>query len=85
MWPILSCWQLAVLPCTLWCLGTAWGRKLYCLPITGTVGFFGAQGFGEGCAPKGQCTFGPRLSDDVIAQLADYVLQNAEEGWQTLS
>ena len=38
-------------------------------------------GFGEGCAPKGQCTFGPRLSDDTIRGLAAYVADQARSGW----
>eukprot|EP00959_Pyramimonas_sp_CCMP1952_P306042 6404689-Pyramimonas_sp.AAC.1 len=39
-------------------------------------------GFGEGCAPKGSCTFAARLSDDVIRQLAQYTLDQAHTGWQ---
>ena len=39
-------------------------------------------GYGEGCTPKGQCTFGPRLPDADVARLADYVLARAKEGWQ---
>ena len=31
-------------------------------------------GYGEECTPRGACTFGPRLSDDQIAALADFVL-----------
>jgi cytochrome c6 len=38
-------------------------------------------GYGEGCAPKGACTFGPRLSDDVIRGLAQYVSEQAKAGW----
>ena len=38
-------------------------------------------GYGEACAPKGQCTFGPRLSSEDIASLASYVLDNAAAGW----
>ena len=37
-------------------------------------------GFGESCAPKGQCTFGKRLSQDEVAALADYVLATARAG-----
>lgn len=39
------------------------------------------RSFGQECAPKGKCTFGPRLSDDEIRELAAYVLRNAEAGW----
>lgn len=39
-------------------------------------------GFGTECAPKGQCTFGPRLSDDDIKSLADFVLAKAAAGWK---
>jgi len=39
-------------------------------------------GFGEGCAPKGSCTFAARLSDDVIRQLAQYTFDQARNGWQ---
>ncbi|CAI5993267.1 unnamed protein product [Closterium sp. NIES-64] len=38
-------------------------------------------GYGEDCKPRGQCTFGPRLSADVIRQLAEYTLSQAEAGW----
>jgi cytochrome c6 len=38
-------------------------------------------GFGADCAPKGQCTFGARLSDGEVRDLADYVLRRAGEGW----
>eukprot|EP00850_Spirogloea_muscicola_P012110 SM000077S21584 [mRNA] locus=s77:289994:291954:- [translate_table: standard] len=38
-------------------------------------------GYGEACAPRGQCTFGPRLSDDEIRALAAFVLQSAAAGW----
>ncbi|PSC69669.1 cytochrome chloroplast precursor [Micractinium conductrix] len=38
-------------------------------------------GFGEGCAPRGACTFGPRLADEDIRQLAEYVLAQANAGW----
>ncbi|CAI5483618.1 unnamed protein product [Closterium sp. Yama58-4] len=38
-------------------------------------------GYGEDCKPRGQCTFGPRLSADVIRQLAEYTLAQAEAGW----
>lgn len=38
-------------------------------------------GFGAECAPKGQCTFGPRLTDDELSAMAQYVLQQAQKGW----
>ncbi|GJN11334.1 hypothetical protein PR202_ga29517 [Eleusine coracana subsp. coracana] len=38
-------------------------------------------GFGEKCTPRGQCTFGPRLSDDDIKLLASFVKSQAENGW----
>lgn len=38
-------------------------------------------GFGEGCAPKGQCTFGKRLDDETIHGLAAYVADQARSGW----
>lgn len=38
-------------------------------------------GYGETCAPKGQCTFGARLSDEVIRSLAAYVAEQAAAGW----
>jgi cytochrome c6 len=39
-------------------------------------------GYGEGCAPKGACTFGPRLADGEVQALADYVLEQAKAGWE---
>jgi len=39
-------------------------------------------GFGADCAPKGKCTFGPRLTDDEINGLVDYVQQRAAAKWQ---
>ena len=38
-------------------------------------------GYGEGCAPRGQCTFGARLSDADVDKLAAYVLEQAAAGW----
>ncbi len=32
-------------------------------------------GFGEGCTPKGACTFAKRLTDDQIRDLAGYILE----------
>ncbi|EFJ41518.1 hypothetical protein VOLCADRAFT_121636 [Volvox carteri f. nagariensis] len=40
-------------------------------------------GFGKECAPKGACTFGPRLSDEEVAALATYVQERAAEGWKS--
>ncbi|GLJ10082.1 hypothetical protein SUGI_0121690 [Cryptomeria japonica] len=36
-------------------------------------------GFGEKCTPRGQCTFGPRLSDEDIRLLAEYVKAQADQ------
>lgn len=47
--------------------------------------YYGQQkmpGFGQDCAPKGQCTFAARLSDQEVADMADYVLQRAAENWK---
>jgi Cytochrome C oxidase, cbb3-type, subunit III len=38
-------------------------------------------GFGEGCTPKGKCTFGARLKEGEVLQLAEYTLRKAEDGW----
>eukprot|EP00250_Pteridium_aquilinum_P000372 c10404_g1_i1 orf=88-645(+) len=38
-------------------------------------------GYGEQCAPRGQCTFGPRLSDEEIQSLAEFVRLQADQGW----
>lgn len=38
-------------------------------------------GFGADCAPKGQCTFGARFTDDEVKGMADYVLRRAGQGW----
>ncbi|EFN54427.1 hypothetical protein CHLNCDRAFT_17921, partial [Chlorella variabilis] len=38
-------------------------------------------GFGLDCAPKGACTFGPRLADEEIKALAEFVLSSAQSGW----
>jgi cytochrome c6 len=38
-------------------------------------------GYGAECAPRGQCTFGARLSDADIASLAAFVAQQAAAGW----
>jgi cytochrome c6 len=38
-------------------------------------------GYGEGCAPKGACTFAKRLSDGEVQGLSQYVLDQAKGGW----
>ncbi|CAA6669893.1 unnamed protein product [Spirodela intermedia] len=38
-------------------------------------------GFGEKCTPRGQCTFGPRLQEEEIKQLAEFVKLQATKGW----
>ncbi|OMO65798.1 hypothetical protein COLO4_30987 [Corchorus olitorius] len=38
-------------------------------------------GFGESCTPRGQCTFGPRLKEDEIKLLAEFVKLQADQGW----
>jgi cytochrome c6 len=52
---------------------------LYTLIYSGRGGM---PGYGEGCTPKGACTFGKRLTEDQVRDLAAYVLQRAREGWQ---
>ncbi|XP_051126180.1 cytochrome c6, chloroplastic isoform X2 [Andrographis paniculata] len=37
-------------------------------------------GFGEKCTPRGQCTFGPRLTEDEIKVLAGFVKSLADQG-----
>lgn len=39
-------------------------------------------GYGEACAPKIACTFGPRLTTDEINDLAQYTLDQAEKDWK---
>ncbi|XP_074565368.1 cytochrome c6, chloroplastic [Curcuma longa] len=41
-------------------------------------------GFGERCTPRGQCTFGPRLQEDEIKLLAEFVKLQADGGWPKL-
>jgi cytochrome c6 len=38
-------------------------------------------GFGQGCAPKGKCTFGLRLSDEEVSDVATFVWTKANQGW----
>ncbi|KIZ03020.1 Cytochrome c6 [Monoraphidium neglectum] len=40
-------------------------------------------GFGKDCAPRGQCTFGPRFSDEEVQDMASYVLDRAAAGWKS--
>ncbi|BAB10887.1 unnamed protein product [Arabidopsis thaliana] len=52
------------------------------------VTYFGKgrmPGFGEKCTPRGQCTFGPRLQDEEIKLLAEFVKFQADQGWPTVS
>jgi len=39
-------------------------------------------GYGEGCAPRGACTFGRRLTEIDVRELAEYVLKQAKAGWE---
>ncbi|EIE22508.1 hypothetical protein COCSUDRAFT_83465, partial [Coccomyxa subellipsoidea C-169] len=46
-------------------------------------------GYGTGCTPKasspalqGKCTFGPRLSDEEIQRLSQYVVDQAAADWK---
>lgn len=39
-------------------------------------------GFGETCAPKGKCTFGPRLTESEITAVSLYVLDEANADWK---
>ncbi|XP_006853442.3 cytochrome c6, chloroplastic [Amborella trichopoda] len=41
-------------------------------------------GFGEKCAPRGQCTFGDRLHDDEIKLLAEFVKSQADRDWTNI-
>ncbi|TYG65391.1 hypothetical protein ES288_D06G181700v1 [Gossypium darwinii] len=42
-------------------------------------------GFGESCTPRGQCTFGPRLKEDEIKLLAEFVKLQADQGWPNVA
>ncbi|KAJ0242551.1 Cytochrome c6 [Hirschfeldia incana] len=42
-------------------------------------------GFGEKCTPRGQCTFGPRLQDDEIKLLSEFVKLQADQGWPNVT
>ena len=39
-------------------------------------------GYGQDCQPRGQCTFGARLSDDDVRGLAEYVLEQSKLEWK---
>eukprot|EP00798_Chlamydomonas_sp_ICE-L_P012031 gene12031-15133_t len=39
-------------------------------------------GFGTNCAPRGQCTFAARLSDEEVKDLATYVQERADAEWK---
>ncbi|XP_065853414.1 cytochrome c6, chloroplastic isoform X2 [Euphorbia lathyris] len=41
-------------------------------------------GFGENCSPRGQCTFGPRLQEEEIKLLANFVKSQADQAWPTI-
>lgn len=41
-------------------------------------------GFGEKCTPRGQCTFGPRLTENEIKILAEFVKSQADQGWPNI-
>ncbi|XVF27253.1 hypothetical protein REPUB_Repub14bG0090800 [Reevesia pubescens] len=52
------------------------------------VTYFGKgrmPGFGENCTPRGQCTFGPRLKEDEIKLLAEFVKLQADQGWPNIA
>lgn len=40
-------------------------------------------GFGKECTPQRQCTFGARLPEEDIRELATYVLTQANNGWRS--
>uniref|UniRef100_A0A0A9GY94 Cytochrome c-553 n=1 Tax=Arundo donax TaxID=35708 RepID=A0A0A9GY94_ARUDO len=58
--------------------GVATEEELYSITYYGKGRM---PGFGEKCTPRGQCTFGPRLSEDDIKLLASFVRSQAENGW----
>lgn len=39
-------------------------------------------GYGEGCQGKLQCTFGKRFTNQEVQEVAEYVLQKAQDGWK---
>ena len=44
-----------------------------------TMGKNQMPGFGEACAPKAACTFGPRLDDAAVAAVAAWVDARADD------
>ena len=40
-------------------------------------------GYGQNCQPRGQCTFGARLSDDEVRGLAEYILEQSKLEWKS--
>lgn len=52
--------------------------KIYQLTYSGKGKMYG---FGEGCAPKGKCAFGPRLPDEDIRDVSQYIFDKANSGW----
>ncbi|KAL6761834.1 hypothetical protein V8C86DRAFT_2528657 [Haematococcus lacustris] len=55
--------------------------KQVCLAFVALCNQGKMPGYGKECAPKGQCTFGPRLADEEVQSLAEYVLERAAAGW----
>jgi len=39
-------------------------------------------GYGEGCTPRGKCTFATRMTEEEVKEMVDYVLDQASKGWQ---
>lgn len=39
-------------------------------------------GYGKECSPRGKCTFGPRIPDEDIQRLSQYVLDQAALKWK---
>lgn len=39
-------------------------------------------GYSQDCQPKGQCTFGARLSDEEVRGLAEYVVEQSKLDWK---
>lgn len=54
-------------------------QQLYDLIYTGAGRM---PGYGEGCQGKLQCTFGKRFTNQEVQDMAEYVLQRAQEGWK---
>ncbi|GFR52489.1 hypothetical protein Agub_g15059 [Astrephomene gubernaculifera] len=85
----LACWLLLglacpglgrfVLPADLRKNGLDSSEALYRIIYSGKGKM---PGFGKECAPRGACTFGPRLSDGEVEELVSFVQQRAAEGWR---